>query len=170
MNKKQDRTRISAQERREAIIDAAVQEFASKGLAGSSTQAISNAVGVSQPYLFKLFGTKTALFLAAYDRVSDRIHQTLEDAAAAQPEDPHAAMDEAYRALLGRRDDPLLLLQAYAAAGDEEVRAHIRQREAQTFAEVVEMFDGDANAARQWLALGLLEAVGAILNLPEYRE
>ncbi|MBL8160837.1 MAG: TetR/AcrR family transcriptional regulator [Anaerolineae bacterium] len=160
--------RISAHERRDAVLEAAIVEFARNGLTGSSTEAISARVGISQPYLFKLFGTKRALFLAAYERVMTRIDTALDAAAAAHPDDPHGAMDEAYRELLKRRDDQLLLLQAYAAAGDDEVRAYVRAREACTYAEVLDAVGGDAAAAREWYARCILQTIGAVLDLPEF--
>jgi AcrR family transcriptional regulator len=159
--------RISAQERRETILQAAITEFARNGFAGSSTESISARVGISQPYLFKLFGTKRALFLAAYERVMTHIDDTLNAAAEAHPDDPDGAMDAAYRELLKRRDEQLLMLQAYAAAGDNEIRAYVHAREARTFAEILEGC-GDAEAARAWYARCLLQSVGAVLDLPEF--
>jgi AcrR family transcriptional regulator len=159
--------RLSAAARREALIEAAIHEFAIHGLAGSSTEAISARVGVSQPYIFKLFGTKKQLFLAAYEQVMTRTDDTLRAAAAAHPEDPEAAMTDAYRQLLARRDDQLLQLQAYAAAGDDEVRAYVRERETRVFNELLAMTDGDANIARDWMAYGMLWTVGAVLDLPD---
>ena len=41
-----------------------VLEFARKGLHGASTEDIARMAGISQPYLFRLFGTKKALYLA----------------------------------------------------------------------------------------------------------
>ena len=61
-------TRMSAEERRESVLDAAVAEFARGGLAGTSTEAIAARAGISQPYLFRLFSTKKDLFIAAYRR------------------------------------------------------------------------------------------------------
>jgi AcrR family transcriptional regulator len=169
MNERQEtHSRLSAQARREAILEAAIHEFARNGLAGSSTEMISARVGISQPYLFKLFGTKRKLFLAAYERVMTRIDNTLDEAAAAHPEDPHGAMDDAFRDLLSRRDDHLLIMQAYAAAGDDEVRTYVREREACTFAEVVKTCEGDANAARAWYARCIMQSVGAVLDLAEF--
>ncbi len=57
--------RHSAEERREEIIHAAVARFGQTGLHGTSTEAIARDVGVSQPYLFRLFGTKKELFIEA---------------------------------------------------------------------------------------------------------
>ena len=74
--------RMSADERREAIVAAGVDEFAAKGLAGASTDAIARRAGVSQPYVFQLFGTKKDLFLAVVRRCFERTRITFEDAAA----------------------------------------------------------------------------------------
>lgn len=168
MNDTRKSTRLSADERRDDIIEAAIAAFAAGGLTGTSTQAISESVGISQPYLFKLFGTKNKLFLAAYDRVCDRLDAVLETAAAAHPDDPQQAMALAYRQWLKHPNNALLLVQAYAACGDVEIRAHVRAGEAELFAEVVAFMDGDAEAARDWLARGFLETIGAVLDFPDY--
>src|SRR5213083_2184328 len=60
--------RKSAAERREEILEAALAEFAARGLEGGSTEAIAKAVGISQPYVFRLFGTKKKLFMATVER------------------------------------------------------------------------------------------------------
>ena len=61
-------TRHTADERREEMIAAALVAFADTGLDGTSTETIARQVGISQPYLFRLFGTKKELFLAAVER------------------------------------------------------------------------------------------------------
>src|SRR5438552_6246309 len=66
--------RKSAEERREEILEAAMIEFAEKGLYGTSTDDIARRVGVSQPYLFRLFGRKKDLFIATVERC---LEQTL---------------------------------------------------------------------------------------------
>src|ERR671929_1258801 len=60
--------RKTAQERREAVLDAALEEFAARGLHGASTEAIAAQAGISQPYVFRLFGTKKELFKAVVAR------------------------------------------------------------------------------------------------------
>ena len=67
-------TRISKEERRREIIEAATREFAVGGLHGTPVEAIAKRVGVSQPYLFQLFGTKKELFIAAV-RAHVRAHR-----------------------------------------------------------------------------------------------
>src|SRR3989442_15427518 len=60
--------RKSAEERREQILEAALAEFAARGLVGGSTEAIVKTGGISQPYVFRLFGTKKDLFIATGER------------------------------------------------------------------------------------------------------
>ena len=62
-------TRQTADERREAVLEAANVEFALRGLHGASTDAIARRAGISQPYLFRLFGSKKELFLAVDRRL-----------------------------------------------------------------------------------------------------
>src|SRR5438128_11663856 len=68
-------TRQSAEVRREAVLDAALIEFAERGLHGASTEEIARRAGISQPYVFRLFGTKKELFKATVARC---LRQTLE--------------------------------------------------------------------------------------------
>src|SRR5437764_15020909 len=62
------RARVPASERRDALIDSAVHEFARTGLHGTPVDRIARRVGVAQPYVFALFASKRELFLAAVAR------------------------------------------------------------------------------------------------------
>src|SRR6187549_453583 len=99
------RTRQTAPERREALVEAAVRHFALTGLHGTAVSAITDEVGITQPYAFSLFGTKKGLFLAAVERGYDRVEETFRAAAAAPAEDEDAikAMGRAYAGLLENR-------------------------------------------------------------------
>jgi len=55
-------------ERREAVLDAALEEFGERGFHGASTEDIARRAGISQPYVFRLFGTKKELFIAVATR------------------------------------------------------------------------------------------------------
>jgi AcrR family transcriptional regulator len=158
--------RQSAEERREAILEAAIAEFAAYGLHGTSTEVIARRVGISQPYIFRLFGTKKELFLAVVERVYDRIEATFREAAASRPDDPLAAMGSAYRALLTGRDELLLLLQSFAAAGDPQVQEVGRRRYAALYREVAGISGADDEALRRFFAFGMLLTVAAALDLP----
>src|SRR5437588_5896632 len=116
------RQRVPAAERRDALIDAAVHEFALRGLYGTPVDKIARRVGVAQPYVFSLFGSKRELFLAAVERgfelIAERFSATAEafDPATAPPDtDVLKAMGEAYVQLLGSHRDYLMLQhQSYA--------------------------------------------------------
>jgi AcrR family transcriptional regulator len=121
-------TRMTADERREAILDVARQQFAGAGYHGTSTEAIAAAAGISQPYLFRLFGTKKGLFVACVRRCFRETLETFQRAAEGLrgPEALEAA-GEAYTALLSDRSRLKMQMQAYAAADDPEIRDVVRQ-------------------------------------------
>ncbi|MCQ4044257.1 TetR/AcrR family transcriptional regulator [Streptantibioticus rubrisoli] len=124
--------RMSADERRESVIRAAVVEFARTGYHGTSTEAIARRVGVSQPYLFRLFPGKQALFRAAAERCFDRTAETFEVAAdGLSGAEALEAMGEAYSLLIRDRDVLMLQMQLYVAAAsaeDPELADFIRRR------------------------------------------
>src|SRR5918911_279765 len=110
-------TRLSAAERREAVLDAALVEFAERGLEGTSTEDIARRAGISQPYLFRLFGTKKELFKATAARC---LRETLEmfqrAAEGKRGEEALHAMGQAYTTrLLPDRTRLRAQMQAYAA-------------------------------------------------------
>ena len=91
-------TRHTAAERREAILDAALVEFSERGLHGTSTELIARRAGISQPYLFRLFGTKKELFKAAVARCFRETLETFQRAAEGKRgEEALKAMGEAYK-------------------------------------------------------------------------
>src|SRR5260370_14052659 len=121
------RQRMRARERGEMVLEAALAEFAAHGLAGTSTEDVAGRAGISQPYLFRLFPTKKALFLALVERCFRRVEDAFTAAAADRTGDEAlAAMAEAYEHLLDDRTLLLLQMQAYAACDDPEIRAVAR--------------------------------------------
>src|SRR5919108_1773933 len=97
--------RKTADERREEILAAALEEFGEHGLHGTSTDAIARRAGVSQPYLFRLFGTKKELFIAALHRCFRVTLETFIRAAEGKRgEEALLAMGKAYRELLQDRE------------------------------------------------------------------
>src|SRR3954464_1173819 len=121
--------RKSAEERREEIVNVAMEHFAVGGYHGTSTEAIARDAGISQPYLFRLFRTKRELFLACADRANERVEAVFRRAAAGAPEGErlqamgHAYIDE----LLPDRHAVLMQMQGYVASADPEVQAHVRR-------------------------------------------
>ena len=74
--------RKTADERREDILVVALEEFGEHGLHGTSTDTIAQKAGVSQPYLFRLFGTKKELYLESVRRCLRQTLEVFQEAAA----------------------------------------------------------------------------------------
>ena len=162
------RTRQTAPERREALIEAAVEHFGQTGLHGTAVSAITDEVGITQPYAFSLFGTKKGLFLAAVQRSCERIAETFRAAAAgAGEEGPLAAMGAAYGQLLTDRSLLLIQLQSYAACGDNEVREVVRRGFAHLHELVRELSGADPLEIQGFFATGMLINVAAAMDLPQ---
>jgi AcrR family transcriptional regulator len=163
-------TRISKEDRRREIVEAAVREFAVGGLHGTPVGAIAKQVGVSQPYLFQLFGTKKELFIAAVRRSFERTVAAFRTAAAEAGEDAGTEavlmeMGLAYHRLLDDRRLLLMQMQAYAACADDEIREVVRD-EMLRLVSFVQSASGAPDAAvREWLAQGMLMNVAAAMDL-----
>src|SRR5215212_9299761 len=120
--------RQSAETRRESILDAALIEFAERGLHGTSTEDIAKRAGISQPYVFRLFGSKKHLFAAACARCMRELREQMEVAAAGlSGEEALDSMGKAYRDILEADPHRLQLqMHMYAAAQDPEIRESVR--------------------------------------------
>jgi AcrR family transcriptional regulator len=167
--------RVPAAERRDALISAAVHEFAQTGLHGTPVDRIARRVGVAQPYVFSLFANKRELFLAAVDRGFDRIVEVFEDAAAghraggaAECGDALGAMGMAYVELLHTERDYLLLQhQSYAACADDVVRECVRRRYAELVARVSELSQETPERIDEFFRVGMALNVAAALNVED---
>src|SRR5512139_406180 len=109
--------RMSADERRATVLDAAMIEFGQNGFTAASTEAIARRVGVSQPYLFRLFPGKKAIFLAAAERCVEDTIRTFEEASEGlRGEEALHAMGNAYTKVIEERPERLMMqMQMYVA-------------------------------------------------------
>src|SRR3954466_11033890 len=157
------RTLSTADERREAVLEAGMTVFAERGFLGTPTTDVAKAAGISQAYLFRLFPTKTDLVLAVVERGNERIKDTFVKAA------PHAkargesgdavmmAMGEAYGELL--EDRRMLMTQVHqhaAAASMPEVAAASRNWFAQLYDLGAEATALPPEQIHQFFATGML--------------
>src|SRR3954463_15878849 len=116
------RTLSTAEERRESILEAAQGVFAARGLHGTPTTEIAKAAGISQAYLFRLFPTKSELYVAAVGRCYERLRDAMRAAAedeGAEGETALERMGNAYAGLMQDRTTLRATLQAFAAASGD---------------------------------------------------
>jgi AcrR family transcriptional regulator len=121
-------TRQSAAERRDEILEAALEEFAEHGYHGASREAFARRAGISQPYVFRLFGTKQELFKAVVTRCFRETLEMFQRAAEGKRgQEALEAMGEAYVARLQTDRKRLQAqMQAYVACDDPEICAVVR--------------------------------------------
>ncbi|TMM29725.1 MAG: TetR/AcrR family transcriptional regulator [Actinobacteria bacterium] len=164
--------RKSAEERREAVLEAALEEFAARGLEGASTEAIAAKAGISQPYVFRLFGTKKELFKAVVSRC---FRQTLElfqrAAEGKRGQAALKAMGDAYvNELLPVRTRLRAQMQAYAACEDDEIREVVRNGYGDLVAYAERVSGLPPEAVGRFFATGMLLNVIASMGLQDLEE
>ena len=165
------KTRLTADERREEILLAAMEEFAHGGLDGTPTEAIAKRVGISQPYLFRLYGTKKELFLAVVERCFDRTLTAFQRAADGfTGEEALEAMGMAYAQLLSDRTLLLAQLQMYVACQDPDVRTLCRDGFKRLTLFVAEVSGAPAESVRRFFETGMLMNVVAAMELDRVDE
>ncbi|MFC6984063.1 TetR/AcrR family transcriptional regulator [Streptomyces cirratus] len=166
--------RMSAEERRESVIRAAMHEFARGGYYGTSTEVIAKRVGVSQPYLFRLFPNKQAIFVAAVARCTEDIRLVFEKATEGLgSEEAHRAMADAYIELIAEHPDKLqmqlqasLAVAAAEAAGETEFGEMVRAGWMRLWDTVHLALGADANETTGFMAHGMLINTLVALGFP----
>ena len=169
---------MSAEERRESVIRAATIEFARGGYHGTSTEVIAKRVGVSQPYLFRLFPGKKAIFLAASERCMDDTVRTFEEAARGlEGEEALRAMANAYTKVIAEQPERLLMqMQMYVSvaaaeqAGDHELGEAVRNGWMRLWDTVHLPLGADIDGTTTFMAYGMLiNCLVAMGFPPEHR-
>ncbi|MEW2547932.1 helix-turn-helix domain-containing protein [Streptomyces sp. NPDC047002] len=166
--------RMSAEERRESVIRAAVEEFARGGYHGTSTEAVARRVGVSQPYLFRLFPSKQEIFLAACERCLDDMVRAFREAGEGlEGEEAVHAMAAAYQRGIAERPERLLLqMQMYAAAaaadaaGDRPFGERLRRGWLRVWDAAEDVLGAGGKEATEFMAYGMLINTLVSLGFP----
>jgi AcrR family transcriptional regulator len=164
--------RKSKDERREEILDAAMEVFAEQGYQGASTEEIARRAGISQPYVFRLFGTKKDLFIAVDTRC---FRQTLEifqrAAEGKRGEEALHAIGEAYGELLATNRMYLRgQMQAYAACDDPEICAVVQNGFGDLVTYVERVSGADPATISGFFAKGMLMNVLSSMHLNDPTE
>ncbi len=164
--------RMSAEERRESVVLASMSEFARGGYHGTSTQAIADHVGVSQPYLFRLFPSKKALFMASVERCIEDTIALFEQAAEGLSGDTALdAMANAYIGMITDRERLMMQLQVYVSAAsdvmDEDEREQVRRQWGRLWDTVAVRTGADVQEVTSFFAHGMLINTLVAMGVPE---
>ncbi|KJE20723.1 transcriptional regulator, TetR family [Frankia torreyi] len=158
--------RMSAEQRRASVLAAAVVEFAHGGLTGTSTESIAARAGISQPYLFRLYPTKKALFLAVIEDTFRRTATHFERAVGELTgEAALDAMKESYQELLADPTYLLNQLQAYSGCYDPDVQVATRTGFHRLWDDVVRITGLPTDEIRLFFAYGMLFNIIAAMDL-----
>lgn len=169
-------SRMNAGDRRQQVLAAATRAFARSGYAGTSTDTVAREAGVSQPYVVRMFGTKLDLFLAVFDKATDRIKgafsEVVDSYSEERPFDPDdeedwARLGAAYTALLGDHDFLLVMMHGFAAGSEEAIGRRGRERMSEIYT-IVRRTGCTAERATEFVAHGMLLNVLLALGVPEH--
>ncbi|HEX5293884.1 MAG TPA: TetR/AcrR family transcriptional regulator [Streptosporangiaceae bacterium] len=165
------RQRMSGPDRRQQVLGIAAEEFAEAGLHGASTETIARRAEITQAYVFRMFGTKKALFLEVVVAAFDRTAAGMRRAAGSKTgREALTLMGAQYNEMLTDRTSLLLQLQGFAACGDPEVRDVVRGSFGRMWQAVAETTGLDAVTVKAFLAFGMLLNSGAALQAAELDE
>jgi AcrR family transcriptional regulator len=157
------RTLSTAEDRREAVIQAGMKVVAEHGISGTPTAEVAKAAGISHAYLFRLFATKNELAVAIVERANQRVYDAFAGAAAAaggDGEEKLHAMGIAYGRLLADRELLLVQLHSHAAAADNPA---IRDAARDGFERLVGLVERETGA--DTAMVGRFFATGMLMNV-----
>jgi AcrR family transcriptional regulator len=121
--------RLSADARREQILDVAIEVFGRNGYYGASMNDIADAAGVTKPVLYQHFDSKSDLYGALLDEVGARLLAAITKATADATDgrDQTARGFQAYFRWVAQRHDEFMLLFGGSARHAEEFGSRIRR-------------------------------------------
>ncbi|MFI5939498.1 TetR/AcrR family transcriptional regulator [Streptomyces uncialis] len=162
--------RLSSAQRREAVVRAAVTEFAAGGFHGTPMDRIAGRAGISQPYLFRLFPNKRTLFEKAVERCFQETGDFYARAAEGlRGTDALDAMARSRKRFLDDSSLPLLRLHAVTAvlaAGDPGITDQVRRSWAALWFSVEDRTGAPPAEVRAFFAQELLMIAQAALEGP----
>ncbi len=157
---------MSSAQRREQVLEAALQVFADGGYAGTTTDQVARAAGVSQPYVIRMFGSKQQLFAQVYQRACERVVAAL---GGVEPgPDAGERMGQAYVELLADHNLLQLMMHGYVAGADPEIGRIARHTLAEAYRLFRERTGGTPEKARVFVAHGMLINVLIASGAPQH--
>jgi AcrR family transcriptional regulator len=169
------RPRLSAENRRQAVLDTACAVFFRKSYRGATTAEIAREAGITEPILYRHFGSKRDLYLACLDEAWRQFREFAVEAIEQDPKGCLGAIADAYMAKRQRLRLVDLWIQALTEASEDEViakavREQIRDVHA-FFADVIRRGQGDGvvNADRDPVAEAWIFVAGGLLATIDHR-
>ncbi len=167
--------RLTGDERRESILEAATVVFGERGYHGATTDAIASAAGISQAYVVRMFGSKEELFIAAGGRAVERLLDGFHAAIATFTpettlEQRKIALAAVYSNLVADRGLLLTLMHFYGLGHDPVLGPLGRASYLRVFKVVRDEAGIPAKEATQFFAKGMLINVLVALRIPEFVE
>lgn len=144
MSSPKHRKRLGAAARRETILAAAIPEFAASGYGGTRVSDIAAAIGVTEPVVFQNFSTKSGLFAAVLDRMSEEVVR--------------------YLSVLGARSPDVADLLAVLLAHEHQDRLHSKGAFGTMFAEAANNSEPSIRNAGRRAHARTMEAVVELLR------
>jgi AcrR family transcriptional regulator len=121
--------RLSAEARRQAVLDTACRVFSRSSYHGATTAEIAREAGISEPILYRHFGSKRDLYLACLEEAWGSFRGVCESAMDADPDRCLGAIADAYMAK-GKKIRLIdLWIQALNIAAEDKVIAAAVRRQ-----------------------------------------
>lgn len=162
--------RMKAEDRKVLILQAAIEEYGRSGMHATSVEVIAERAGVSQPYLFRLFGTKTGLITAAIEHHVANLRRTFREAAEQRDPDtsPLEAMGLAYIGFMNDDVNSLRCqLHTWAAASDPAIKDVAQRTYREIWDDIATLSGATADEVRDFMAQGMLLTIVGALDLTD---
>jgi len=169
------RPRLTAVERRQAVLDTACRVFFANSYRGATTAEIAREAGITEPILYRHFGSKRDLYLACLDEAWRIFREFCEHAIAENPVGCLGAISDAYMEKKSKLRVVDLWIQALTEASSDAViakavRAQIREVH-DFFADVIRrgQAEGVVHADRDPVAEAWMFVAGGLLVTIDHR-
>lgn len=146
------RERLPADERRQAVVDSACRVFVKKSYRSATTAEIAREAGITEPILYRHFGSKRDLYIACLDQAWRDFRVFGEETLVANPGGCLGALMDGYMAKRAKLRLVDLWVQALSEAADDEIIA------AAVRAQIHELHDFVVAVIRRGQAEGVLHA------------
>jgi AcrR family transcriptional regulator len=147
----QVKSRLPAQARRQAVLDSACRVFSKASYRGATTAEIAREAGISEPILYRHFGSKRDLYLACLAEAWRDFRALSEQVVATSPETCLGAIADAYMTKEAKIRLVDLWVQALTESDDEVIARALRKQ-------IREVHDYFADLIRDSQARGVVHA------------